>query len=123
MRGPVGSWFTATGKAVVRIAGRNEELWGRIIGILRAPGAAMRTDIAEHSQCGLAIIHADGPHGSGVWIGTVRSPRNGRSYGARLGVDEAGDLRLRGFLSIPMPGETVRRPTFWGQPGAACRVS
>jgi len=123
VRAPVGLWLTANGKAVVRIADCGDELCGRIAGLSRAPSEAMPTDLAGHPQCGLTIIHAEGPHGNGVWTGTVSDPRTGRSYGARLRVDEAGNLRLRGFLGIPLLGETVTWHAFRGRLATACRMS
>ncbi len=123
VRAPIGLWRTANGKAVVRIAHCGHALCGWIVGLAGAPGEAMPRDVAGHPQCELTIIHAEGPHGNGVWTGTVSDPRNGRSYGARLHVDKAGDLRLRGFLGIPLFGETVTWHPFTGQLGAACRMS
>ena len=122
-RTPFGAWLTANGQAVVEIMPCGAALCGRIAGIARPPGAPMPTDVEGRPQCGLLIIQAGQPDEDGAWFGTVTDPRDGKSFGARLRVDEAGDLRLRGFLGIPLLGETTTWRPFMGKLGAACTMS
>lgn len=126
-RTPIGTWLTADGGAVVQImpcgSGQSETLCGEIAGIARAPGAPMPTDVKGRPQCGLVIIRDGRPDAGGAWIGTVTDPRDGASFDARLRVDEAGNLRLRGFLGIPLLGETSTWHPFTGKLGAACTMS
>jgi uncharacterized protein (DUF2147 family) len=124
---PIGAWLTADGGEVVRImpcgAGKSEVLCGEIAGIARPPGAPMPTDVEGRPQCGLVIIRDERPRADGAWVGTVRDPRDGASFDARLSVDAAGNLRLRGFLGIPLLGETATWHRFTGKLGAACTMS
>ena len=83
----------------------------------------MPTDVKGRPQCGLVIIRDGRPDAGGAWIGTVTDPRDGASFDARLRVDEAGNLRLRGFLGIPLLGETSTWHPFTGKLGAACTMS
>ncbi len=124
---PLGAWLTAKGDAVVRImpcgARQSETLCGEIAGIARAPGAPMPTDVNGRPQCGLVVIRNERPDADGAWVGTVTDPRDGASFGARLRVDAAGNLRLRGFFAIPLLGETQTWHRFTGKLGAACTIS
>ena len=120
---PIGAWLTAKGNAVVRIMPCGDVLCGEIAGIARAPGAPMPTDVEGKPQCGLVIIRDERPEGDDSWVGTVTDPRDGASFGARLRVDEAGNLRLRGFFAVPLLGETQTWHRFTGRLGAECRMS
>lgn len=122
-RTPLGTWLTATDKAVVRIIRCGHALCGEIAGLARPPGEPMPTDFAGRPQCGQVILHASGPNQSGAWMGRVTDPRDGESFGARLRIDNAGDLHLRGFLGIPLLGRTVIWHPYSGTLGTNCRMS
>jgi uncharacterized protein (DUF2147 family) len=122
-RTPLGAWLTAKGNAVVQIMPCGDALCGEIAGIARAPGAPMPTDVQGRPQCGLVIIRDERPEGDGSWVGTVTDPRDGTSFGARLRVDAAGNLRLRGFFAVPLLGETQTWHRFTGELRAGCRMS
>ena len=47
---PRGTWLTANGQGVVEIAQWGDGLCGRIVGIDRAPGEPMPTDVQGRSQ-------------------------------------------------------------------------
>ena len=116
-----GNWLTGNGHGVVQIARCGAGLCGRIVGIDRAAGEPMPTDVRGRPQCGLIIIAADKADPDGTWHGQITDPRDGHSYRARMSVDERGDLRLRVFIGIPALGSTqVWRP-FTGRLGADCR--
>jgi uncharacterized protein (DUF2147 family) len=124
---PVGTWLTANGNAVVQIAPcgsatSSERLCGWIVGIARPPGTPVPTDVHGESQCGLAIITNEKRAGD-AWFGTVTDPRDGSSYGARLKVNDAGDLNLRGYFAVPLLGQTQTWRPYTGQLGAECRMS
>jgi uncharacterized protein (DUF2147 family) len=124
---PVGTWLTANGNAVVRIApcedsGSSEILCGWIVGLLRPPGTPVPTDVHGNSQCGLAIITNERQQGD-AWFGTVADPRNGSTYGARLKVDDAGNLKLRGYLAIPLLGQTETWRPYRGELGPECSMT
>ena len=117
---PVGTWLTESGHGVVEIAKCGDALCGRIVGIDREPGSPMPTDVNGRPQCGLTIISNQRPETDGTWRGEVRDPRDGATYQAKLWVDGSGNLRLRGFIGIPLLGSTqVWRP-FAGRLTAEC---
>ncbi|HLY55581.1 MAG TPA: DUF2147 domain-containing protein [Stellaceae bacterium] len=107
----LGNWLTSDGDGVIAIEQCGDEVCGRIVGIARAPGEKMPTDVHGTSQCGLTIISNERPTDDGTWLGKVTDPRTGETYGAKLWIDRAGNLRVRGFLGLPLLGETqVWRP-------------
>lgn len=97
-------------------------LCGRIVAIARSPGEPIPKDYQGHSQCGLTIITGETPAGDDTWLGHVTDPRNGKEYQAELWVDDAGDLKLRGFVGIPLLGKTVTWHRFTGRLTADCRT-
>ncbi|HTW71871.1 MAG TPA: DUF2147 domain-containing protein [Acetobacteraceae bacterium] len=121
--GPQGEWLTANGHGVVQIAPCGDGLCGRIVGIDRAAGEPIPTDAQGRSQCGLTIISADKAGPAGTWHGEITDPRDGDSYGARLSVDDQGDLRLRVFIGLPALGATQVWHRFTGHLAGQCRFA
>jgi len=116
-----GNWLTGNGHGVVQIAQCGAGLCGRIVGIDRAAGEPMPTDVRGRPQCGLTIITADRADPDGTWHGQITDPRDGHSYQTRLSVDQRGDLRLRVYVGIPVLGSTQIWRRFTGRLGADCR--
>jgi uncharacterized protein (DUF2147 family) len=119
----VGAWSTQDGHGVVTIERCGDALCGRIVGIDRAPGEPIPTDVHGASQCGLTIITKERPAGDGTWLGEVIDPRTGTTYGAKLWLDGAGNLHLRGFLGLPLFGQTVTWRPFTGHLTGACELA
>lgn len=119
----VGNWTTQDGNGVVAIERCGDALCGRIVGIARAPREPMPTDVHGHPQCGLIFISGEHPQSDGTWLGQVTDPRSGKTYGAQLWLDDDGNLRLRGFLGIPLLGQTQTWHHFAGHLGAACAMA
>lgn len=103
---PLGLWLTSDGNGVIEVGWCGQALCGWIVGIKRAPGEPMPKDDQGRSQCGLAIITGERPTGDGDWLGHVTDPRDGKQYHAEIRVDEEGRLHLRGFIGIPLLGQT-----------------
>jgi uncharacterized protein (DUF2147 family) len=119
---PLGAWLTESGKGVVAIVTCGDALCGRIVGIDRAPGDPMPTDVQGKPQCGLTIITDERPARGGTWLGWVTDPRNGTAYRAELWMDRDGDLNLRGYVGVPLLGETQVWHRFGGRLGGDCRL-
>jgi uncharacterized protein (DUF2147 family) len=117
----VGDWLTEGGDGVIQIAPCAQGLCGRIVGITRAPGEPMPVDFQGKSQCGLLILTADETPIDGAWRGHITDPRNGTAYQARLRVDAQQRLLMRGFVAVPLLGETQTWPRFIGRIGPECR--
>jgi uncharacterized protein (DUF2147 family) len=122
-RSPVGTWSTENGRGVVSITPCGDALCGRIVGIDRAPTDPMPTDVEGRPQCGLTIITNGRQAGDGTYLGQITDPRDGKTYQAKLWLDESGALHLRGFILVPLLGSTqVWRP-FTGHLTAQCRLA
>ncbi|HEY6434702.1 MAG TPA: DUF2147 domain-containing protein [Acetobacteraceae bacterium] len=119
---PLGRWTTANRGGVIEIGWCGATLCGRIVGIARLPGEPIPTDYQGRSQCGLTIITDESPTRDGTWLGHITDPRSGKKYQAELWVDDAGRLKLRGFVAVPLLGETETWRRFTGRLTADCRV-
>lgn len=118
---PIGRWADPDG-GVVEIEPCGAALCGRIVGItLDHPGDPEPTDYRGQPECGLTIINAV-KTGDDEWTGHVTDPRNGKTYNARLWVDEDGRLHMRGYVGLPLFGETVIWRPFQGSIGNRCQI-
>ena len=107
--GPIGAWVTAGNSAVIEIYQCGDSLCGAISGIVLAPTDKTPVDWQGQSQCGLVIVRTAAEPAQGgtpAWFGSIINPRNGSVYHARLGLDANGNLLLRGYVGLPMFGET-----------------
>jgi len=116
----LGAWTTQDGHGVISIERCGDALCGRIVGILRPPGEPIPTDVHGASQCGLTIISNEHPTADGTWLGNVTDPRSGTTYGAQIWLDGSGNLRMRGFLGIPLLGQTQTWHPFTGHVTPTC---
>jgi uncharacterized protein (DUF2147 family) len=120
---PIGSWLTANGHGVIEIRHCGTALCGRIVGIDRTASEPMPLDVYGHPQCGLTIITNEKPETDGTWLGEITDPRDGGRYQAKLWVDQDGNLRLRGFIGIPVLGATQTWHRFTGHLAGECRMA
>lgn len=121
---PLGRWLTGDDGGVIEIApcGR-DSLCGRIVGITRDhPGDPEPTDVHGQPQCGLTIISAAKLTGPDEWTGTIEDPRNGKRYHMQLSLDDIGGLRVRGYVGLPLFGETVLWRPFDGSIADHCAI-
>ena len=125
---PVGRWFTADHSAVVQIAPCGTNLCGQIVGIALAhAGDPMPMDWEGRPQCGETILEtsrvADDNTGGTNWVGQVLDPRNGNVYQATIALDAARHLLLRGYLGLPIFGQTQTWDPYPGRTLADCRLA
>lgn len=124
---PVGNWLTADHSAVIQLAPCDGgELCGRIVGIaLKHHGDPMPVDWRGQPQCGevilqTALVRRD--DGAGEWAGRVLDPRNGNVYHATIALDDNHDLRMRGYLALPILGQTQVWQPYDGQIPVGCKL-
>ena len=103
-----GRWVTASHSAVVQIGPCGADLCGRIVGIVLAPNEPMPKDWQGVSQCGLTIIQVAPIAGSNgtAWSGSILDPRDGSIYNARITAADDHRLNLRGYIGLPIFGQT-----------------
>jgi uncharacterized protein (DUF2147 family) len=119
---PVGRWLSQDHDGVFEIRICGQVLCGRLIGI-RYEGA-MPTDKEGHPQCGLMMLtgfvrEQDDP---GRWAGMILDPEHGRRYHAVIWSPGPGLLNLRGYLLLPLFGQTQRWTRYDGTIGPNCHL-
>lgn len=120
---PEGTWLTEDGTGVVEIAPCGQDLCGRIVGIgeFQPDGSAPR-DTQGRSECGLTILVLDSRTGAESWEGRVTDPEDGRTYNTTVRLDDAGRLRLRGYIGIPLFGSTQTWTRYPGRLTPDCHM-
>ena len=114
--------MTEDRQGVVRIEPCGTAFCGRVVGISDFPAGGLR-DIHGARQCGLIILHDLLPGEDDRRRGSITNPDDGRVYGAIVWVAEDGDLRLRGFVGLPVLGSTQHWPRFHGALTPDCHFS
>jgi uncharacterized protein (DUF2147 family) len=120
----VGLWLTQDHDGVMRVSACNGGLCVEIAGvILDDPSDPTPVDYRGGSQCHLRLISDAKPIGPNLWKGHIQDPRNGSIYGVELRSDPHGNLALRGFLGIPLLGQTQIWTRFPNDVPDDCRMS
>ncbi|MDJ0387630.1 DUF2147 domain-containing protein [Roseomonas sp. E05] len=116
-----GQWLVPDGDGVIEIGPCGPSLCGWIVGMsLDSPDEPIPRDVYGRSQCGLQILTMR-PE-DGAWRGTIMDPRDGAVWRAEMWLGEDGNLRLRGYLGIPLFGRTQTWTPFRGRILAECRM-
>ncbi len=120
---PAGNWLTEDKTAVIAISPCGTTLCGRIAAImLDHPGDTIPVDHAGRSQCNLPLIGAMTPDDPGVWRATITNPNDGSLHPALIRVDARHRLRLRGYVFIPLLGQTQVWTPYRGPLPPDCRI-
>jgi uncharacterized protein (DUF2147 family) len=121
---PVGNWLTGRGGAVVQIAPCTNQpgLCGHIVGLMLDHGAAIPSDYQGRPQCGFELIRPSAAQGS-AWHGGIVDPRNGSEYHAEFHVSASGELALRGYIGLPIFGQTQHWMRYQGPVPQSCRIN
>ena len=119
---PLGRWLSQDRDGVFDIEPCGAALCGHLIG-MRYTGA-MPTDDHGEAQCGLLMLtgfrqSADDPS---RWTGEILDPHTGRRYHAEIWSPRPGVLKLRGYLLLPLFGETQRWTRYDGEIGPDCHL-
>jgi uncharacterized protein (DUF2147 family) len=121
---PTGLWLTQDHDGIIKISTCEGGLCAEIAGmILDHPTDPTPVDYRGVSHCHLKLITDAKLIRPNLWKGHILDPRNGSIYGVELYLDRHGNLALRGFLGIPLLGETQTWTRYSGQVPADCRLS
>jgi len=111
-----GVWLVASGDAAVAITDCGKELCGKIVWLKESLNSEDRLTRDVHNPdpaqrerpiCGLPLLYGFKPEGGGRWSGGyIYNPRNGKTYHATITVGTDGNLHLRGYVGLPIFGET-----------------
>ena len=116
-------WLTQDRDSVIELHGCGAELCGRIVGMseTQRPDGTVLTDVAGHPMCGLDILRVL-PDGPGRWSGRVTDPETGIIWNCTLSLDAEGHLKLRGYVLVPVLGQTQTWTRYTGKLGAGCAL-
>lgn len=119
---PVGRWLSQDHDGVFEIKDCGRTVCGRLIG-MRYTGA-MPMDRTGHPQCGLMMLtgFVRSENDPARWAGLILDPEKGRTYHAIIWSPAPGLLNLRGYLLLPLFGETQKWTRYDGTIGAACHL-
>ncbi len=118
----LGTWMTEDRQGVVRIEPCGDAYCGRVVGISDFPKGGLR-DLHGTPQCGLVILHDLRPGDDGRRHGSITNPDDGKTYSTILWVAPDGDMRLRGYVGLPLFGSTQHWPRFAGTLTPDCHFS
>jgi uncharacterized protein (DUF2147 family) len=113
----LGHWLSEGRDAVIEIFPCGDDtLCGRLTWFAPGPDDAKNPPMDGNNPdlslrfrplCGLVILKGFKPSGEGEWNdGSVYDPDNGKTYRATMTLVDDGTLRLRGYIGIPLFGET-----------------
>jgi uncharacterized protein (DUF2147 family) len=121
---PAGLWLTQDRDGVIAVEPCGDRLCARIDGvILDHPGDRTPVDYRGVSQCHLPLITDAVQAGPNLWKGHITDPRNGSVYRVELYLERNGNLALRGYLGIPLLGQTETWTHYAGKLPNDCRLT
>ena len=116
MGAPHGLWLVEDGSAIIELTACDEAICGQIYwskDLEAAQPGEFRDTLNPHAElrsrpiCGLPILTGLRPEGPNAWGGgMVYNPEDGQTYGAEMRLDSKGRLRFRGYLALPLFGDT-----------------
>ena len=121
---PIGNWLTEDRSGVIEIAPCGPDLCARIVGMTepRDANGAPQHDVHGTPNCGLTILPDGAPTAQGHYEGHITDPSSGSVWRCTLWLDDAGRLNLRGYILVPLLGETQVWTRYAGQVRPACEM-
>lgn len=115
--GVTGQWLTENKKGVVDIHGCGaDKLCGTFVWVLKHKGEEDKPAVDRHNPdealrsralCGLEMLGDFTAAEAARWEdGWIYNPENGKTYTANMTLQEDGTLKLRGYVGIPLFGES-----------------
>lgn len=111
----LGRWLSESGKGVIEIYHCADRLCGKIVWLQEAmrdgkPATDRNNpepELRSRPICGLIMLGGFRPTEPQHWgDGWIYSPENGKTYHATMTLESPTVLKLRGYVGIPLFGET-----------------
>ncbi len=109
---------------MIEVAPCAQGLCGRIVGQpdIRDQEGKISLDVHGVAQCGLIILRGAPTKEPGHYRGTITNPDDGRDWRSEFWVGGDGYLRLRGYVMLPLLGQTQTWPPFIGSVASDCSI-
>lgn len=122
-----GLWLTQDHDGVIAVEPcdtGNGKLCARIEGfILDHAGDPTPVDYRGVSQCHLPLITDAVQVEPNLWKGHITNPRNGDVWRVEMYLERDGSLALRGYLGVPLLGQTQTWTRYDGKVPEDCRLT
>lgn len=119
----MGRWWTQNRDGVVDIEPCAAGLCGRVVGITEfGPSGEPPRDNKGRSRCNLLIVKDGSQEPDGTWDSHITNPDDGKVYTITVRLDPNGQLRMRGYIGIPLFGKTVFWTRFAGRLTPDCHI-
>ncbi len=115
--------MTASSRSNHAIAGTASCAPGSRGFILDHPSDPTPVDYRGVSQCHLPLITDAVQVEPNLWKGHITNPRNGDVWRVELYPERDGNLALRGYLGVPLLGQTQTWTRYDGKVPEDCRVT
>ena len=120
----MGKWMVADNGGVITLARCGTSICGTVDGITGfRPNGAAPVDINGRSRCHLQIIPDLVLEEPGLWSGHITNPDDGKTYSINISLDPAGQLRMRGYIGIPLLGRTTIWTRYDGKLTPDCHLA
>ncbi|MCX2560308.1 DUF2147 domain-containing protein [Acetobacter farinalis] len=119
----MGYWLSQGHDGVFRIGKCGETVCGQLVG-LSYQGDDVPRDYKGRSECGLQMLtdfRQSSDDGS-RWNGKILDPDSGRVYQAQIWSPQKDVLKLRGYIGLPLFGETQTWTRYRGTLGPVCKM-
>ncbi|CEF55756.1 DUF2147 domain-containing protein [Acetobacter ghanensis] len=120
-----GYWLSQDHDGVFKIDRCGQNLCGHLVG-LRYEGTNVPHGHDGKSECDLLMLTDFRPMGDdnkGRWAGHILDPDTGHLYDAQIWSNQPDVLKLRGYLGLPIFGETQTWTRYNGPPmGPVCKI-
>ena len=101
-----GRWLTKDRSTVIDIEPCDGRLCGRIVGMANWPAQGVPLDLHGQPECRETIIRDFRAAEPNLWKGDIINPNNGKVYDAELWLGRDTLLHLRGYIGLPLFGQT-----------------
>ncbi|NHO31109.1 DUF2147 domain-containing protein [Acetobacter fallax] len=119
-----GYWLSEKHDGVFHVARCGDAICGTLVGLQYKPSEPVPVSKDGKSECGLVMLTDFKPMSDdpGRWAGRILDPDTGNVYHAQIWSPHPDVLKLRGYIMIPIFGETQTWTRYAGSIGAGCRL-
>lgn len=119
-----GMWLSEKHDGVFRIEPCGKTICGTLIGLSYGPNEPMPHAKDGRPECNLVMLTDFRPmeDDPGRWSGKILDPDAGNLYHAQIWSPQPNVLKLRGYILVPVFGETQTWTRYTGKIGPECRM-